>query len=271
MEEPETISQEYEEIKEEYEIKINDNKLKITINNDEIIFILIIGLSYFKYIKRYKYDEIIKELNILENKDIKSVYNYLIKSGYKIKEKKIIINNKNEIKLIKKSLTNEEMIKILIEEIKEIKEKSNKENINKEKNNKEKSNKKESSKEKERINELIKKNENKENEIKILEDKYNELKEIINELDKNKKDIYKNEIKIIYETNKRGNYNIFGEKFVENNKNNIELNINGNKSDLVNKYKLKNGNNEIKMIIKNKITNLEYMFYECSKLKDIMN
>ena len=34
-------------------------------------------------------------------------------------------------------------------------------------------------------------------------------------------------------------YNIFGEKFVENNKNNIELNINGNKSDLENKYKLK--------------------------------
>ena len=123
MEEQETIISESEEIKEEYEIKINDNKITIKINNDEIIFIVIIGLSYFKYIKRYKYNEIIKELNILENKDIKSVYNYLIKSEYKIKDKKIIINNKNEIELKEKILTNEEMIKILIEEIKGIKEK----------------------------------------------------------------------------------------------------------------------------------------------------
>ena len=118
MEEQEIITPEYEEIKEEYEIKINNNKLKIEINNDEIIFILIIRLSYFKYIKRYKYEEIIKELNILENKDIKSVYNYLIKSEYKIKDKKIIINNSNEIILNEKILTNVEMIKIIIEEIK---------------------------------------------------------------------------------------------------------------------------------------------------------
>ena len=249
MEEQKIITPEYEDIKEEYEIKINNNKLKIEINNDEIIFLLIKGLTYFKYIKRYKYEEIIKELNILENNDIKSVYNYLIKSEYKIKDKKIIINNKNEIELKEKTLTNEEMIKILIEEIKEIKEKSNKE--------------------KERINELIKMNENKENEIKILENKYNELKEIINELDENKKDKYKDKISLIYEIEKEGMYNIFGEKFVENNKNNIELNINGNKSEIVNKYKLKKGNNEIKMIIKNKITNLEYMFYECNKLKNI--
>ena len=244
MEDQETITPEYEEIKKEYEIEINNNKLKIEINNDEIIFKLL-GLSCFKYIKRYKYDEIIKELNILENKDIKSVYNYLIKSEYKIKDKKIIINNKNEIELNEKILTNEEMIKILIDEIKEIKE--------------------ERIKEKENIKELIKMNENKENEIKILENKYNELKEKIDELEENI--LQKDGINLIYETEKEGNYNIFGEKFVENNKNNIELNINGNKSELVNKYKLKKGNNEIKMIIKNKITNLEYMFYECNKLK----
>ena len=179
MEEEDIITPEYEEIKEEYEIKINNNKLKIEVNNDEIIFILIIGLSYFEYIKRYKYDKIIKELNILEKKGIKSVYNYLIKSEYKIEEKKLIINNKNEIELNERKLTNEEMIKLLIEEIKEIKEKG--------------------SKEKERINKLIKKNENKENEIKILYNKYNELKEKINELDKNKKDINKDEINLIYD------------------------------------------------------------------------
>ena len=68
-----------ERIKEEYEIRIDDNKLRIEINNDKIIFTLILGLSYYKYIKKYKYNEIIKELDIREKKDIKEIYEYLIK------------------------------------------------------------------------------------------------------------------------------------------------------------------------------------------------
>ena len=60
-----------EGIKKEHEIKIDDNKLRIIINNDEIIFILILGLLYYKYIKEYKYNEIIRELDIIEKKDIK--------------------------------------------------------------------------------------------------------------------------------------------------------------------------------------------------------
>ena len=93
MDNQETIEPEYEEIKKEYEIKINDDKLRIEINDNEIIFILIIGISHYKYIKEYKYEEIIKEL-LLDYKDIKEVYEYLIKSEYEIKkeEKKIIIN-----------------------------------------------------------------------------------------------------------------------------------------------------------------------------------
>ena len=79
----------------------------------------------------------------------------------------------------------------------------------------------------------------------------------------------KNEINLIFETEKEGNYDIFGEKFVEKNKGNILLNINGNEIDLVNKYKLNKGQNNIKMIIRNKITNLEEMFYKCIKLKNI--
>ena len=47
----EKINPEYEEIKKEYEIKINDNILRIEINNDKIISILIIGISNYKYIK----------------------------------------------------------------------------------------------------------------------------------------------------------------------------------------------------------------------------
>ena len=55
---------------------------------------------------------------------------------------------------------------------------------------------------------------NKDYNIKYLIDKYNE---------------YKDEINIIYKTNEEDEENIFGDRFVENNKNNIELIINGNK------------------------------------------
>jgi hypothetical protein len=71
-----------------------------------------------------------------------------------------------------------------------------------------------------------------------------------------------------YKLNPNGFYNrIFGDKFVENNINNIELNINENKSKLVNKCKLKKGDNNIKIIIKNKIKELQHMFDSCKNLK----
>ena len=90
------------------------------------------------------------------------------------------------------------------------------------------------------------------------------IKYVINEFNNNK-----NEINLIYEGNNKEE-NIFGEEFVENNKNNIELIINGIKNKLISKYNLKKGNNNIKMIIKNKIINLEYMLYKCYTLKDII-
>jgi len=97
------------------------------------------------------------------------------------------------------------------------------------------------------------------------------IKNVIDEFNKYYEKINKNEneINIIYETNDEGIENIFGEKFVEKNKNNIELFINGNKNVLINKYNLRKGENNIKIIIKNKITNLEYMFYDCKYLKKI--
>ena len=48
----------------------------------------------------------------------------------------------------------------------------------------------------------------------------------------------RNKINLIYECEKDGIWRIFGEKFVENNKNNIKLVINGIKSELVEKYEL---------------------------------
>ena len=81
-------------------------------------------------------------------------------------------------------------------------------------------------KQNEKIKELMKRNEEKDNKINNLEYKYNELKEEIYELDEMKKD---KDINIIYKTDNEGKYRIFGNKFVENNKNNIELKINGKK------------------------------------------
>ena len=56
---------------------------------------------------------------------------------------------------------------------------------------------------------------------------------------------------------------------MKNNKDNIELIINGDKHSLVNKCILKTGKNIITLKIKNKLTNLSYMFYWCKYLKDI--
>ena len=64
-------------------------------------------------------------------------------------------------------------------------------------------------------------------------------------------------------------YTIFGEEFVENNKNNIDLIINEDKKGLVKEYKLNKGENKIEIIIKNNIINLQNMFYCCSKLTNI--
>ena len=80
-----------------------------------------------------------------------------------------------------------------------------------------------------------------------------------------------NKINVIYECKGDGRLErIFGAKFVENNKNNIELRINGMESELVKEYKLKaDKNNEEIIIIKNKITNFKEMFYGCKALKCI--
>ena len=83
------------------------------------------------------------------------------------------------------------------------------------------------------------------------------------------KNKYKKVINLIYYLEQDGKCHIFGEKFVENNKNKIELVINGKKNELVNDYELKKGENNIQLIIKHKINNLEGMFKYCNKLKNI--
>ena len=224
MDEPETIEPDYLEIKKEHEIKIDDNKIRIEINNNEIIFTLIIDLSFNKYIKRFNLYDFRKKFRISEEKDINELYNDIINYEYEINEKEKKNNwYGREIKLNEEiRLTSEEMIKELIFEIKKIK--------------------------KEKIE---------------LEKQVYELDNIVN------KDKYKTEINLTYNTKEEGESKIFGDKFVKINQNNIELNINGYKSKLVSKYKLNKGYNNIKMIIKNKIKDLRYMFDSCKNLENI--
>ncbi len=94
--------------------------------------------------------------------------------------------------------------------------------------------------------------------------KYKELTEYILKFSK-----YRNEINLTYYAEENGPENIFGEKFVENNKNNIDLFINQTKSSLVSQCILKKGKNDIKIIIINDLNNLEYMFDGCKSLVNI--
>ena len=129
MDEPETIEPETVEFNKEHEIRIDDNKIRIEMNNNEIIFTLIIDLSFNKYIKRFKIDEFKKKFEIEKEKDLEDLYDDIINYDYEIdeKEKKIIFDDDKEIKLeVNIRLTNEEMIKELILEIKNINFKYNK-------------------------------------------------------------------------------------------------------------------------------------------------
>ena len=78
------------------------------------------------------------------------------------------------------------------------------------------------------------------------------IKYAIEEFNKLYCSIYKNEINLIYKTNEDREENIFGDDFVKNNKNNIDLIVHGNKNDLIIRYKLKKGENNIKLLIKKK-------------------
>ena len=82
---------------------------------------------------------------------------------------------------------------------------------------------------------------------------------------------YRNTINLIYEKSEDedSNNNIFGAKFIENNKENVQLKINDITSKLTEKYNLKEGINNIQITIINRLTNLEEMFYEVTSLKSI--
>jgi len=93
--------------------------------------------------------------------------------------------------------------------------------------------------------------------------------DIIEKIKNDEKMKYKNEINLIYFSEEEEVKDIFGVKFVYKNKDNIELKINGIKNCLIDKYKLKKGDNIITLILKKDLTDLSYMFTKCYSLKNI--
>ena len=107
------------------------------------------------------------------------------------------------------------------------------------------------------------------NNINYNNENFNNLNNIKKDVNEIIIDEYKTKLDLIYVAKSRVNSIIFGEKFVKNNKDNIELIINGNQNILVNNYELNEGENKITMIIKNKLTNLSRMVQSCDSLKNI--
>jgi len=115
---------------------------------------------------------------------------------------------------------------------------------------------------------------NKENILANINEKtrekyYNKLRKFMN-----------NEMKLIYETNKNdkdGYINLFGKAFVENNKNNCLLIINKKLYNFMDKYyyNIQDSKTDdiliVKLIEKNIITDMSYMFYKCKNLISVTN
>ena len=83
-------------------------------------------------------------------------------------------------------------------------------------------------------------------------------------------------INIIYDINKEkgDKINIFGYKFVENNKNKCKMIIDNMEYEITDKYNIKNYNNNelyIKLMGIHKISDMSYMFSGCSTLSSLPN
>jgi len=104
---------------------------------------------------------------------------------------------------------------------------------------------------------------------------FGNINENIKEIYPNLLEYMNNEIDIIYKYDKNMNeIKLFGKTFVSNNKNNCILIINGEILDLCEYYKIKENKNKnltIKLIEKNEIINMSYMFCECVSLLSVVN
>ena len=76
------------------------------------------------------------------------------------------------------------------------------------------------------------------------------------------------EVEIVYKAKNKKQIKIFGEKFVENNKNNLKVKINDVEQDLLSVYTNSSNSDSLKirLIPKEMITNMSYMFYKVDSL-----
>ena len=106
-------------------------------------------------------------------------------------------------------------------------------------------------------------------EIERLDkDAQNNITEEIEKKEVNEPKIeYRNKINVTYSL-KPGKYcDLLGYEFMTKNKDNVELILNG--VQIKQGIKLKEGENILTIIIKNKLEDLSYMFHNCRVLKDI--
>lgn len=102
---------------------------------------------------------------------------------------------------------------------------------------------------------------------------FNKIIEDINRISKNDEE---KEISIMYRAKINTKIDLFGKNFIENNKNNCQIIINGKKRNLSYNFDAKeidilNNNYKIKLTGINKITNLNGMFSDCKYLPSISN
>lgn len=222
-----------------YRLKIN---LKTNNQVNEITFelYLISELSYYYYTgKCNNLHNLVKSLNINRQvyKDVIGIHKFLTNvKGYVLQNnnnnsKILNIDNKFKIILNKEKIEDQNII-LIINAVQNLKEQVN------------------------RAIQNLKEQENRD---------IQNLKEQVNRIN------YQNgrDINLIYECENEGVQNIFGEYFAHNNEDNVELIINGVRTNLVPKYKLNKGENNIQLIIKNKLTSLRNMFNGCNTLKNI--
>ena len=215
----------------QFNLKLNKDVYKLIIeisSNNDILFNLrqTNNISFIYYEKKYKYEDILKHLNLEKNK-----YNNILKIleffDVSVKNEKVKIskdNNKNKtflvlilnennkveeycINLEIKCMTEKKMLNIIIDEINKIKNKENLSNDNLE---------------------INQNNVDKNNDLQNLENKLKKLDEEVIKINKEKEEIYQKINKI-----KNTNANVKNEEKNKNIiKNEIKLQIKINKNDI---------------------------------------
>ena len=104
-----------------------------------------------------------------------------------------------------------------------------------------------------------------------------EDKDKVTDFDSIKKNFFieneKSTFSIFYKINHSGErIRLFGSKFCENNKNKCKICIDFEELDLTEFYDVRNNNYELKVVLSlnKEVTDLSYIFYECSMLKKIV-